>query len=81
MKATEYRAWLARHELTHEAAGKALGFHKSTSKRYGDGSLKIPLSIELAIEALEARWQHNFARSLTKKLLAATPRRAAQVKK
>jgi hypothetical protein len=57
MKATQYRAWLDRHELTHEAAGKALGIHKSSSKRYGDGSMKIPLAIKLAIEALEARWR------------------------
>jgi hypothetical protein len=40
-----------------EAAGDALGIHKSTSKRYDDESIEIPLSIELAIEALEARWQ------------------------
>ena len=51
MKAADYRGWLERRELTHEAAGRALGVHKSTSKRYGDGSIKIPLSIELAIEA------------------------------
>jgi hypothetical protein len=57
MKATDYRAWLDWHELRHEAAGKALGVHKSTSKRYADGSVKIPLKIELAIEALEARGQ------------------------
>jgi hypothetical protein len=57
MNRTQYRAWLDRHQLTHEAAGKALGVHKSTSKRYGDGSMKIPLTIELAIEALEARWR------------------------
>jgi Protein of unknown function (DUF1778) len=95
MKAAEYRAWLARHELTHEAAGKALGLHKSTSKRYGDGSIAIPLSIELAIEALEARWQLNlsradqiaFAKALIKpaaptaKLRAAKRRHAATIKK
>ena len=57
MKSTEYKVWLERHQLTHEAAGKALGVSKSTSKRYGDGSIKIPLTIELAIEALEARWR------------------------
>ena len=59
MKAAVYRGWLERRELTHEAAGRALGVHKSTSKRYGDGSIKIPLSIELAIEALEARWRRG----------------------
>jgi hypothetical protein len=57
MKASDYRAWREQRNLTHEAAGKALGIHKSTSKRFGDGSIKIPLTIELAIEALEARWQ------------------------
>jgi len=57
MKAAQYKTWLDRHQLTHEAAGQALGVHKSTSKRYGDGSIKIPLTIELAIEALEARWR------------------------
>jgi hypothetical protein len=59
MKAADYRGWLERRELTHEAAGRALGVHKSTSKRYGDGSITIPLSIELAIEALEARWRRG----------------------
>ena len=59
MKSREYRAWLERRALTHEAAGEALGVNKSTSKRYGDGSIKIPLSIELAIEALETRWQRT----------------------
>ena len=54
---TEYKVWLERHQLTHEAAGKALGVSKSTSTRYGDGSNKIPLTIELAIEALETRWR------------------------
>ena len=57
MKSTEYTVWLERRELTHEAAGKALGVHKSTSSRYGDGSVENPLTVELAIEALEARWQ------------------------
>ena len=57
MKSTEYKLWLERHQLTHEAAGKALGVSKSTSTRYGDGSNKIPLTIELAIEALETRWR------------------------
>ena len=37
MKAADYRGWLERRELTHEAAGRALGVHKSTSKRYGAG--------------------------------------------
>ena len=59
MKSADYRAWLERRELTHEAAGRAVGVRKSTSKRYGDGSIKIPLSIELAIEALEARWRRG----------------------
>ena len=57
MKSTKYKLWLERHQLTHEAAGKALGVSKSTSTRYGDGSNKIPLTIELAIEALETRWR------------------------
>ena len=57
MKSAEYKVWLERHQLTHEAAGKALGVSKSTSTRYGDGSNKIPLTIELAIEALETRWR------------------------
>jgi hypothetical protein len=55
MNQTTYRAWLNRRGLTHEAAGILLGVNKSTSKRYADGSNKIPLAIELAIEALEAR--------------------------
>ena len=42
MKAADYRGWLERRELTHEAAGRALGVHKSTSKRYGDGSIRSP---------------------------------------
>ena len=57
MKATEYRAWLTQHELTHEAAGRALGFNRSTSMRYSDGTLEIPPVVALAIEALEARWR------------------------
>jgi hypothetical protein len=64
MKAAEYRVWLVRHELTHEAAGRALGFHKSTSKRYADGSVPVPLVVELAIEALEARWRRPVRKSL-----------------
>ncbi len=55
MKSAEYKVWLERHQLTYEAAGKALGVSKSTSTRYGDGSIKIPLTIELAIEALAGR--------------------------
>ena len=32
MKSTDYKVWLERHQLTHEAAGKALGVQsKSTS--------------------------------------------------
>ena len=62
MKATEYRAWLTLRELTHEAAGKALGIQKSTSKRYADGSIAIPRVVALAIEALEARWQREEAK-------------------
>jgi hypothetical protein len=93
MTSKEYKAWLERYELTHEAAGKALGFHKSTSKRYGDGSLEIPLSIELAIEALEARWQYKLSRAdqiafaeekppaPSAKLRAAKRRHAATVRK
>ena len=57
MKSAEYKVWLERHQLTHEAAGTALGVSKSTSTHYGYGSIKIPLTIELAIEALEARWR------------------------
>jgi hypothetical protein len=57
MKSTDYKVWLERHQLTHEAAGKALGVNKSTSKRYGDGSIKVPLTIERAIEVPEARWR------------------------
>ena len=56
MKAAEFRAWMERHALTHEAAGAALGVHKSTSYRYSEGSIERPLAIELAIEALETRW-------------------------
>ncbi|MGO4677917.1 YlcI/YnfO family protein [Bosea sp. 2YAB26] len=53
MRATEYRAWLDLHALTHEAAGRALRVHKSTSKRYSDGTIEIPLTIALAIAALD----------------------------
>ena len=59
MKPAEYAAWLKRHELTHEAAGEALGVHKSTSSRWADGSVVIPMTVELAIEALEARWRRE----------------------
>jgi hypothetical protein len=46
-----------------KAPGEALGINKSTSKRYDDGSIPvIPLSIELAIEALEARWKKQTAK-------------------
>ncbi len=51
-------ARLKRYDLTHEAAGEALGVHKSTSSRYADGSV-IPLMVELAIEAWQARWKRG----------------------
>ena len=63
MKSAEYIAWLERRELTHEAAGEALGVHKSTSSRWADGSVNIPRMAELAIEALEARWGNGRKRA------------------
>jgi hypothetical protein len=57
MRAAEYRAWLDKRKLTHEAAGEMLGFSKATSSRYASGGIPIPRMLELAIEALEARWR------------------------
>ena len=71
MKAADYRGWLERRELTHEAAGRALGVHKSTSKRYGDGSITSPLSIELARgagSAMAARRLEGLARGFRYRL-------------
>ena len=51
MKSADYRAWLER-ELTHEAAGRALGVHKSTSKRYGGGGQAHALSVGLKDQAV-----------------------------
>ncbi|MGM4958123.1 hypothetical protein [Bradyrhizobium sp. 604_D8_N2_3] len=59
MKAAEYAKWLEQHQLTHEAAGETFGFSKSTSSRYANDIIPIPRMLELAIEALEARWQRK----------------------
>jgi hypothetical protein len=57
MKAADYTSWLKRRELTHEEAGRALGLSRATSSRYASGTTPIPKVVELAIEALEARWR------------------------
>ena len=59
MTSKEYRAWQTRRALSHEAAGRALGVNRSTSMRYSDGTLEVPHVVELAIEALEARWRRK----------------------
>lgn len=57
MTAEDYVAFLSRHALTHASAGGALGFTKATSSRYASGLLQIPLTVQLAIEAVEAPWR------------------------
>ena len=50
MKSTDYKVWLERHQLTHEAAGKALGVHKSTSKRYASGNREGAANLQYCLE-------------------------------
>jgi len=56
MDATDFKAWMARLNLTYRAAADQLGLSERSVYNYAD-KLPIPVSIELACEALEVR--HN----------------------
>lgn len=55
MTAADFLEWRKRLGLTVRAAASALGIHQETVSQYGSGKSPVPLAIELACEAIEAR--------------------------
>ena len=54
MTGKELRAWMKQRRWTISALAARLDKHPSTIQRYRDGTLDVPITIELALKALEA---------------------------
>ena len=57
MRAEGIRAWRKRLRLTQTEAGAAIGMSLRQMQSYEAGEAVIPLTVELACEALERRHQ------------------------
>lgn len=55
MSAEDFKAWIAHLGISQKRAAAVLGLSERTVAYYLSGR-KIPLTVELACEALEARW-------------------------
>ena len=57
MTPTQLQAWMRSHNLTKVKAASSIGISRRTLDTYLDGTYPIPLTVELACEAISLRWQ------------------------